>query len=117
RRRGTGGPAELQAEADAGGRARAAARRVRELRGARAPRRLLGSGGRRGLRGLRGRVVPPRRGGARLHGRRAGTTAGGGPAGGRAGALAGGKGDRRDTRAPCPCASDARFSGGVVSGL
>ena len=52
-------------EAAAGGGPRAAARRVRELRRARAPGGLLGRGRGRGVRGVRGGLVPARRGRAR----------------------------------------------------
>ena len=76
-------PARLPAQAAARRRPRAAARRVRLVRRARAPQRLLGRRGRRRVRGLRGGVVPARRGGARLPGRRARPAAGRGAAGRR----------------------------------
>ena len=50
--------------------------RLRLLRRARAPRRLLRRRRRRRLRRLRGQRVPARRGGARVHGRRARPPAG-----------------------------------------
>ena len=63
-------PARLPPEAPAGRRPGAAAGRVRLVRRARAPQRLLGRRGRRGLPGLRGGLVPAGRGGARVPGRR-----------------------------------------------
>ena len=77
-----------------------AARRLRLLRRARAPHRLLGRRRRRRLQRLRGLRLPARRGGPRLPRRRARPAAGRGARGRPARAAPGRAGDRRDGRAP-----------------
>ena len=102
--------ARVPAQAAAGRRLRAPARRVRGLWGGRAPRRLLRRGGRRGLSGLRGQRVRPRPGRARLHGRRARPAARGGARRSAARARPGRAGDHRDARASRESAPSSRRS-------